>query len=229
MFCTETNKNDIGSSIEPKTYTVTWHYRNAIDQSRVKAEWESAKRVLDDWKKGKIVKGKALALDLTGKPVDAHGRVVGDNRKVTDEETGNRVDFAPTYVDVDVGDGEPKDVEVMDGKANLEVRSTDTNKGFVAKKLAHEYAQAEPIEFILCLGDDRTDEDMFRALLLFNGDKTHAKLDPPLSVTLVAGEDADKFETVDLKLTREGVNQAEWTLHSHSDPGRATTSAKRAF
>ena len=57
----------------------------------------------------------------------------------------------------------------------------------------------------MCTGNDQPDEGMFRALLLFNGDKTHAKLDPPLSVTLVAGEDADKFETVDLKLTREGV------------------------
>lgn len=204
MFCTETNKNDIGSSIEPKTYTVTWHYRNAIDQSRVKAEWESAKRVLDDWKKGKIVKGKALALDLTGKPVDAHGRVVGDDRKVTDEETGNRVDFAPTYVDVDVGDGEPKDVEVMDGKANLEVRSTDTNKGFVAKKLAHEYAQAEPIEFILCLGDDRTDEDMFRGLNALDDRVIRKK--HVFTVMVGSDSDAERVPTV-----------ARWNLPAPED------------
>ena len=204
MFCTETNKNDIGSSIEPKTYTVTWHYRNAIDQSRVKAEWESAKRVLDDWKKGKIVKGKALALDLTGKPVDAHGRVVGHDRKVTDEETGNRVDFAPTYVDVDVGDGEPKDVEVMDGKANLEVRSTDTNKGFVAKKLAHEYAQAEPIEFILCLGDDRTDEDMFRGLNALDDRVIRKK--HVFTVMVGSDSDAERVPTV-----------ARWNLPAPED------------
>ena len=183
---------------------MTWHYRNAIDQSRVKAEWESAQRVLDDWKKGKIVKGKALALDLTGKPVDAHGRVVGDNRKVTDEETGNRVDFAPTYVDVDVVDGEPKDVEVMDGKANLEVRSTDTNKGFVAKKLAHEYAQAEPIEFILCLGDDRTDEDMFRGLNALDDRVIRKK--HVFTVMVGSDSDAERVPTV-----------ARWNLPAPED------------
>ena len=183
---------------------MTWHYRNAIDQSRVKAEWESAKRVLDDWKKGKIVRGKALALDLTGKPIDAYGRAVGDDRKVTDEENGNRVDFAPTYVDVDVGDGEPKDVEVMDGKANLEVRSTDTNKGFVAKKLAHEYAQNEPIEFILCLGDDRTDEDMFRGLNALDDRVIRKK--HVFTVMVGSDSDAERVPTV-----------ARWNLPAPED------------
>jgi trehalose 6-phosphate synthase/phosphatase len=45
--------------------------------------------------------------------------------------------------------GKKWDVEVMAGKANLEVRPTFINKGEIA---------------ILCLGDDFTDEDMFRAL-----------------------------------------------------------------
>ena len=130
--------------------------------------------------------------------------MVGDNRKVTDEETGNRVDFAPTYVDVDVGDGEPKDVEVMDGKANLEVRSTDTNKGFVAKKLAHEYAQAEPIEFILCLGDDRTDEDMFRGLNALDDRVIRKK--HVFTVMVGSDSDAERVPTV-----------ARWNLPAPED------------
>jgi trehalose 6-phosphate synthase/phosphatase len=58
------------------------------------------------------------------------------------------------------------DVEVMQGKANLEVRPTFINKGEIAKRLVASYSQevCEPAEFILCLGDDFTDEDMFRAL-----------------------------------------------------------------
>ncbi|KAL9122262.1 MAG: hypothetical protein Q9187_001181 [Circinaria calcarea] len=58
------------------------------------------------------------------------------------------------------------DVEVMNGKANLEVRPTFVNKGEIAKRLVNEYGHAvgEPPEFVLCLGDDFTDEDMFRAL-----------------------------------------------------------------
>ncbi len=52
------------------------------------------------------------------------------------------------------------DVEVMSGKANLEVRPQFVNKGFIASRLIHEYgyASGDPPEFVLCLGDDQTDE-----------------------------------------------------------------------
>jgi trehalose 6-phosphate synthase/phosphatase len=79
--------------------------------------------------------------------------------------------------------GRKWDVEVMAGKANLEVRPTFINKGEIAKRLVHMYnaelraaasAGNEPtngedalpnkIDFVLCLGDDFTDEDMFRSL-----------------------------------------------------------------
>lgn len=69
------------------------------------------------------------------------------------------------------------EVDVMKGKANLEVRPTFINKGEIAKRLVNEYSNpAEPnsnLEFVLCLGDDFTDEDMFRALNLLSGDKIH--------------------------------------------------------
>ncbi|KAI1911462.1 threalose-6-phosphate phosphatase [Ophidiomyces ophidiicola] len=54
------------------------------------------------------------------------------------------------------------DVEIMAGKANLEVRPTFVNKGEIASRLVNE-CDGQP-EFVLCLGDDFTDEDMFRAL-----------------------------------------------------------------
>jgi trehalose 6-phosphate synthase/phosphatase len=62
--------------------------------------------------------------------------------------------------------GKKWDVEVMQGKANLEVRPTFINKGEIAKRLVASYGQevGEVPEFILCLGDDFTDEDMFRSL-----------------------------------------------------------------
>jgi trehalose 6-phosphate synthase/phosphatase len=55
------------------------------------------------------------------------------------------------------------DVEVMVGKANLEVRPRFVNKGEIARRLVVEYGDNPP-EFVLCLGDDFTDEDMFRSL-----------------------------------------------------------------
>ncbi|MCJ1442708.1 MAG: threalose-6-phosphate phosphatase [Stictis urceolatum] len=58
------------------------------------------------------------------------------------------------------------DVEVMNGKANLEVRPSFVNKGEIAKRLVKEYASSDggKPDFVLCMGDDFTDEDMFRAL-----------------------------------------------------------------
>lgn len=52
------------------------------------------------------------------------------------------------------------DVEVMTGKANLEVRPRFVNKGEIAKRLVREYGEGydEAPDFVLCLGDDSTDE-----------------------------------------------------------------------
>lgn len=54
-------------------------------------------------------------------------------------------------------------VEVMAGKANLEVRPTFVNKGFIATRLVNEYGTTpgKAPDFILCLGDDFTDEGEF--------------------------------------------------------------------
>jgi trehalose 6-phosphate synthase/phosphatase len=72
------------------------------------------------------------------------------------------------------------DVEVMPGKANIEVRPTFINKGEIAKRLITMYhnpgADEIPntpkpghLEFALCMGDDFTDEDMFRSLNAASG------------------------------------------------------------
>lgn len=52
------------------------------------------------------------------------------------------------------------DVEVMTGKANLEVRPRFVNKGEISKRLVNEYGEGEgnAPDFVLCLGDDFTDE-----------------------------------------------------------------------
>lgn len=72
-------------------------------------------------------------------------------------------------------------LEVMEGKANIEVRPQFVNKGEIVKRLVCHPHGTEQLnndeftpnentpkellpEFILCLGDDFTDEDMFRQL-----------------------------------------------------------------
>ncbi|EHK96248.1 putative Trehalose-phosphatase [Glarea lozoyensis 74030] len=79
--------------------------------------------------------------------------------------------------------GKAWDVEVMAGKANLEVRPTFINKGEIAKRLVDSYGRevGQPPEFTMCLGDDFTDEDMFRAL-----NRSHLPQEHVFSITVGA-------------------------------------------
>jgi trehalose 6-phosphate synthase/phosphatase len=54
------------------------------------------------------------------------------------------------------------EIEVMSGKANLEVRPQFVNKGYIATRLINEYGTEEghPPDFVFCAGDDFTDEGM---------------------------------------------------------------------
>jgi trehalose 6-phosphate synthase/phosphatase len=62
------------------------------------------------------------------------------------------------------------DVQVLEGKKVVEIRSAGTNKGTAALQLAQEL----DVDMILAIGDDQTDEDMFRVL-------------PPHAVTVRVG------------------------------------------
>nr|BAO72966.1 trehalose-6-phosphate phosphatase2 [Moniliella megachiliensis] len=61
-------------------------------------------------------------------------------------------------------------LEVMVGKKNLEVRPLAINKGEIVKRLLAAHSSAE---FVFCAGDDKTDEDMFRALAAVNRETTN--------------------------------------------------------
>ncbi|KAK7044437.1 trehalose-6-phosphate phosphatase [Favolaschia claudopus] len=91
-------------------------------------------------------------------------------------------------------------IEVLVGKKNLEVRPRAVNKGEIVKGLLYQNPDAE---FIFCAGDDKTDEDMFRALILFETGATKATMPAPLSVTLF--EDKADAPPVDLAIRPECV------------------------
>lgn len=92
------------------------------------------------------------------------------------------------------------EVDVMKGKANLEVRPTFINKGEIAKRLINDYnsdiahiaksssegekGENGKLDFVLCMGDDFTDEDMFRALNGLSG--TQVERDHVFTVTIGA-------------------------------------------
>ncbi|KAI1785973.1 trehalose 6-phosphate phosphatase [Ganoderma leucocontextum] len=100
-------------------------------------------------------------------------------------------------------------IEVLVGKKNLEVRPLAVNKGEIVKRILYFHPDAE---FVFCAGDDKTDEDMFRALLLFPQTAPTAqaqqpervRLDPPLSVTLLAKEQ-EQHAPVDLAIARDAI------------------------
>lgn len=52
-------------------------------------------------------------------------------------------------------------VEILVGKKNLEIRPMSVNKGEIVKRIL---ASNPDTNLVICAGDDKTDEDMFRAL-----------------------------------------------------------------
>ena len=54
-------------------------------------------------------------------------------------------------------------LEILSGKKNLEVRPKAVNKGEIVRNILTQSKKSQ-IDFCFCAGDDRTDEDMFKAL-----------------------------------------------------------------
>ncbi|RKP12614.1 glycosyltransferase family 20-domain-containing protein [Piptocephalis cylindrospora] len=58
-------------------------------------------------------------------------------------------------------------IEILVGKKNLEVRPIALNKGEIVRRLVQEettHSSSSSLQWLMCAGDDKTDEDMFRAL-----------------------------------------------------------------
>lgn len=88
------------------------------------------------------------------------------------------------------------DVEVSEGKGYVEVKLRGINKGVAVQKVLSKVTQSfGDVDFVLCIGDDRSDEDMFVAVNAF--------VDP--------GEEAHQLETSSQLSTTDGESD------SHSD------------
>lgn len=62
---------------------------------------------------------------------------------------------------------EQYDLEIMAGKANLEVRPRLVNKGAIVTRLVNDYGNGGP-DFVFCTGDDFTDEGIFLSFFSTN-------------------------------------------------------------
>lgn len=70
------------------------------------------------------------------------------------------------------------DVDVINGKGYVEVKLRNINKGVAVEKVLSKSAkQFGEADFILCIGDDRSDEDMFEVLNVFIGDQNSDQAD----------------------------------------------------
>lgn len=68
-------------------------------------------------------------------------------------------------------------VQVVSGKGYVEVKRNDIDKGKAVERVL---AQLGRIDFVLCIGDDRSDEDMFEVI---NGIADKALTQPRNSMT----------------------------------------------
>lgn len=94
------------------------------------------------------------------------------------------------------------DIEVMAGKANIEVRPRKFNKGEIVKSIIEDFGAERP-EFIICLGDDATDEDMFKAL---HRSMPHNGGDEPASgPEVLEPEDSTNTEKVAYERSADGM------------------------
>jgi trehalose 6-phosphate synthase/phosphatase len=81
-------------------------------------------------------------------------------------------------------------VEILVGKKNLEVRPVNINKGGVVTRLIE--STNYECDFIICAGDDKTDEDMFRAIR-----RHHSQLLDPSRAFCITIGGAKKKTTAD--------------------------------
>ncbi|ORX62032.1 hypothetical protein DM01DRAFT_1379888 [Hesseltinella vesiculosa] len=81
-------------------------------------------------------------------------------------------------------------VEVLAGKKNLEVRPKSINKGEIVRRLLALNNDAA-FDFAMCCGDDKTDEDMFRAL-----ERTPAIQHGRCKFSIMVGPDGKKTDAL---------------------------------
>jgi trehalose 6-phosphate synthase/phosphatase len=100
------------------------------------------------------------------------------------------------------------DVRFVTLKGIVEVVPRKLNKGLIVKKVLRDISRTHPqapIDFILCLGDDISDEKMFTSVFSFiaeMGDERSAHPDPP-----VVNEDGTLEEPSDWSMTQTKIDQ----------------------
>jgi trehalose 6-phosphate synthase/phosphatase len=140
-----------------------WH------RSRPNAVWQAAVTVARDW----LARVRPILEQFTastpGSQVEVKSASIAWHYRCAPREFGARQAHELRMLLGDVLSNQP--LEVREGKKVIEVRLRGISKGLVAERVE---AEREPDTVIVAIGDDRTDEDLFRAL-------------PPSSLTVAVG------------------------------------------
>eukprot|EP00405_Crypthecodinium_cohnii_P007307 CAMPEP_0206420814 /NCGR_PEP_ID=MMETSP0324_2-20121206/1087_1 /ASSEMBLY_ACC=CAM_ASM_000836 /TAXON_ID=2866 /ORGANISM="Crypthecodinium cohnii, Strain Seligo" /LENGTH=1054 /DNA_ID=CAMNT_0053884811 /DNA_START=55 /DNA_END=3219 /DNA_ORIENTATION=+ len=133
-----------------------WHCISK-DETKEDADWiEIARTYMEKYQKR--VQGSVL--ECKGSAVTWNYRKVGA-QMLANEIAQEMVRFMdPSNGPESLMYGYP--VVVVNGKGYVEVKRSDVDKGVIVDRMLQEMRkQFGPIDFVLCIGDDRSDEDMF--------------------------------------------------------------------
>lgn len=87
-------------------------------------------------------------------------------------------------------------MEILLGKKNIEVRPASINKGEIVKRILAQHPDAD---FVICAGDDKTDEDMFRTLATSSIQDTFSvTVGSPEKKTLASWHVRSSYDIVDV-------------------------------
>lgn len=120
--------------------------------------WKLTKEVTYDWKFKIINKLKMHLLRVPGAFIEEKEFSVAWHYRNTDPEQGNLV--ATEIIDEIVHLTANLDLQVLKGNRVIEIRPSGVNKGIACRR----FVSKDNFDFILAVGDDETDEDMFKAL-----------------------------------------------------------------
>jgi len=166
------------------------------------AAWENLAETLDmTWKAEVVKKFQSYTDRVPGSFVEQKRCAVTWHYRNADPELGPHM-AQECRRDLEATVAKRWEVDVMRGKANLEVRPTFINKGQIAKRLVKSHnadmsqipgspaaaageagGKHSRLDFVLCLGDDFTDEDMFLDLKKMSSEE----LDPDHVFTATVG------------------------------------------
>ncbi len=122
------------------------------------ADWQSSNALVNDWKPKLRPILETFADRLPGAFVEEKDYSMVWHYRAADQEQGRLA--ARELLDQLVRFTANIDLQVLQGKKIVEVRVSGINKGLAAGR----WLTKQPFDFILAIGDDWTDEDLFDAL-----------------------------------------------------------------